>query len=151
MHYIQNISTLEEVKQKNINFIKHLRNIIFQSKGTSIPFDIHPTHSDTSVEAASRYENGSPGTTGTETSREASPRAIPSLKVTFACARSSRGRSQWAHDFRSTSYQRRCDVMTSHRRRSDVILTSCARWACVERTPILITMLVTASFLVKTH
>ena len=26
-----------------------------------------------------------------------------------------------------TSYQRRCDVMTSHRR-SDVILTSCARW-----------------------
>ena len=27
-----------------------------------------------------------------------------------------------------TSYQRRCDVMTSHRRRSDVILTSCACW-----------------------
>ena len=38
--------------------------------------------------------------------------------------------TQWAHDVRMTSYQRRCDVMTSHRRRSDVILMSCACWAC---------------------
>ena len=36
--------------------------------------------------------------------------------------------SQRAHDVRMTSYQCRCDVMTSHRRRSDVILTSCACW-----------------------
>ena len=28
----------------------------------------------------------------------------------------------------ATSYQRRCDVVTSHRCRSDVILTSCACW-----------------------
>ena len=35
---------------------------------------------------------------------------------------------QRAHDIRMTSYQRRCDVKTSHRRRSDVILTSCACW-----------------------
>ena len=34
--------------------------------------------------------------------------------------------SQRAHDVRMTSYQRRCDVMTSHRRQSDVTLTSCA-------------------------
>ena len=36
--------------------------------------------------------------------------------------------SQRAHDVKKTSYQRRCDVMMSHRRRSDVILTSCACW-----------------------
>ena len=36
--------------------------------------------------------------------------------------------SQWAHDVIMTSYQRGCDVMTSHRRRSDVIMTSCACW-----------------------
>ena len=36
--------------------------------------------------------------------------------------------SQRAHDVKMTSYQRRCDVMTSHRVRSDVILTSCAFW-----------------------
>ena len=38
------------------------------------------------------------------------------------------GLSQWAHDVKMTSYQRRCDVMTSQRRRSDVIVTSCACW-----------------------
>ena len=27
-----------------------------------------------------------------------------------------------------TSYRRRCDVITSHRRSYDVIFTSCARW-----------------------
>ena len=57
MHYIQNISILEEIKHKNNNFISHLRNIIFPSKGTSIPFDIHPTHRGTSVEPAGRYKN----------------------------------------------------------------------------------------------
>ena len=36
--------------------------------------------------------------------------------------------AQRAHDIKMTSYQRQCDVMTSHRRRYDVILTSCARW-----------------------
>ena len=35
---------------------------------------------------------------------------------------------QRAHDVRMTSYQRRCDVMTSHRRRSYVIPMSCACW-----------------------
>ena len=35
--------------------------------------------------------------------------------------------SQRAHDVKMTSYQRPCDI-TSHRRRSDVILTSCACW-----------------------
>ena len=40
-------------------------------------------------------------------------------------------RTQHAHDVRMTSYQRLCDVMTSHRRRSDVILTSCACWEYV--------------------
>ena len=36
--------------------------------------------------------------------------------------------TQRAHDVKMTSYQRRCDVMTSHRRRYDVIMTSCACW-----------------------
>ena len=35
---------------------------------------------------------------------------------------------QRAHDVIMTSYQRRCGVMTSHRRLSDVIMTSCACW-----------------------
>ena len=36
--------------------------------------------------------------------------------------------TQRAHDVKMTSYQRRCEVMTSHRCRTDVILTSCACW-----------------------
>ena len=36
--------------------------------------------------------------------------------------------TQQAHDVRMTSDQRRCKVMTLHRRCYDVILTSCARW-----------------------
>ena len=39
--------------------------------------------------------------------------------------------SQWtqqAHDVNITSPQRRCNVMTLHRRWGDVIFTSCARW-----------------------
>ena len=39
--------------------------------------------------------------------------------------------SQWAHNVKMTSYQRRCDVMTSHRRWYDVILMLCACWAPV--------------------
>ena len=40
--------------------------------------------------------------------------------------------SQWAHNNTMTSYQRRCDVITSHRRWYDVILTLCAHWVrCV--------------------
>ena len=35
--------------------------------------------------------------------------------------------TQRANDVKMTSYQRRCDVMTSMRR-SDIILTSCACW-----------------------
>ena len=36
--------------------------------------------------------------------------------------------SQQAHDVNTTSPQRRCNVMTLHRRWGDVIFTSCARW-----------------------
>ena len=38
------------------------------------------------------------------------------------------GPFQRTHDVKMTSYQRRCDIMTSHRHRSDVILMSCACW-----------------------
>ena len=34
------------------------------------------------------------------------------------------------HDVNITSPQRRCNVMTLHRRWGDVIFTSCARWDC---------------------
>ena len=37
-------------------------------------------------------------------------------------------RSQRAHDVHTTSAQRRCNVMTLHRRWGDVVITSCARW-----------------------
>ena len=36
--------------------------------------------------------------------------------------------AQRAHDVIMTSYQRRCDVLTSHRRRSDAIMASFACW-----------------------
>ena len=36
--------------------------------------------------------------------------------------------AQWAHNVKMTSYQRRCDVITSHRRWYDVILMLCACW-----------------------
>ena len=36
--------------------------------------------------------------------------------------------TQWAHSVKMTSYQRRCDVITSHRRWYDVILMLCACW-----------------------
>ena len=36
--------------------------------------------------------------------------------------------TQQAHNMKMTSYQRRCDVITSHRRWYDVILTLCAHW-----------------------
>ena len=36
--------------------------------------------------------------------------------------------AQQAHNLKTTSYQRRCDVMTSHRRRYGVVLTSCVFW-----------------------
>ena len=35
--------------------------------------------------------------------------------------------SRWAFGANMTSYERRCDVMTSHRRSHDVIFTLCAR------------------------
>ena len=35
---------------------------------------------------------------------------------------------QWAHNVKMMSYQRRCDVITSHRRWYDVILILCACW-----------------------
>ena len=40
--------------------------------------------------------------------------------------------TQRAHDVMMASYQRLCDVMASHRRQYDVIMTSCACW---ETTP----------------
>ena len=36
--------------------------------------------------------------------------------------------TQQAHNIKMTSYQRRCDVITSHRRWYDVILKLCAHW-----------------------
>ena len=36
--------------------------------------------------------------------------------------------SQWAHNVKMTSYQRRCDVISSHRRWYDVILMLFACW-----------------------
>ena len=41
--------------------------------------------------------------------------------------------SQWAFGDKMTSYQRRCDVITSHRRLYDVIFTSYARWVGVSK------------------
>ena len=38
------------------------------------------------------------------------------------------GGTQQAHNIKMMSYQRRCDVITSHRRWYDVILTLCAHW-----------------------
>ena len=40
--------------------------------------------------------------------------------------------TQWAHNVKMTSYQRRCDVITSHRRWYDVILMLCACWVVHE-------------------
>ena len=42
--------------------------------------------------------------------------------------------SQWAHNVKMTSYQRRCDVITSHRRWYDVILMLCACWVISKGT-----------------
>ena len=36
--------------------------------------------------------------------------------------------TQWAHNVKMTLYQRRCDVITSHRRWYDVILMLFACW-----------------------
>ena len=40
--------------------------------------------------------------------------------------------TQQANNIKMTSYERRCDVITSHRRWYDVILTLCAHWETVE-------------------
>ena len=42
---------------------------------------------------------------------------------------------QQAHNIKMTSYQRRCDVITSHRRWYDVILTLCAHWGGLGSDP----------------
>ena len=47
---------------------------------------------------------------------------IPSVSRPF------QGTTQQAHNVKMTSYQRRCDVITSHRRWYDVILMLCACW-----------------------
>ena len=39
-----------------------------------------------------------------------------------------RNTTQQTYNFKTTSQQRRCNVMTLHRRCGDVIWTSCARW-----------------------
>ena len=49
-------------------------------------------------------------------------------KHTFVCLFFALASSQRAHDFNTTSAQRRCNVMTLHRRWGDVVLTSCACW-----------------------
>ena len=42
-------------------------------------------------------------------------------------------RTQRTHDLKLTSYQRRCDGITSHRRRYDVILARNAHWVVLPR------------------
>ena len=42
--------------------------------------------------------------------------------------------SRRAHDVKMTSYQRRCDVITSHRSLYDVILAPNAHWAFFQGT-----------------
>ena len=41
--------------------------------------------------------------------------------------------TQRAHDVKMTSYERRCDVITSHRRRYDVILAPNAHWVDTDK------------------
>ena len=42
-----------------------------------------------------------------------------------------------AHDVKMTSYERRCDVMTSHRRSYDVILAPNAHWVNISGRTVL--------------
>ena len=53
------------------------------------------------------------------------------LTWSLATARDEWQLPQRAHNIKMTSYQRRCDVITSHRRWYDVILTMCACWGNV--------------------
>ena len=46
--------------------------------------------------------------------------------------------SQWAFGAKMTLYQRRCDVITSHRRWYDVIFTSCAWWVVCHTVAVMI-------------
>ena len=50
------------------------------------------------------------------------------LSVCHAVSNISKEHAQRAHDVYTTSPQRRCNVMTLHRRCGDVVLTSCACW-----------------------
>ena len=62
--------------------------------------------------------------------------------------------SQWAHDVKMTSYQRRydvIDVMTSHRCRPDVILTSCACWVMMFDDLCYIVVLVERIIILQRH
>ena len=56
--------------------------------------------------------------------------AKPWLESACTSTQSGQSSSQQAHNIKMTSYQRRCDVITSHRRWYDVILTLCAHWDC---------------------
>ena len=56
------------------------------------------------------------------------------------------GLSQQIHDVSTTSPQRRCNVMTLHRRWADVVYTSCARWVSTTIYIALLACLFRASF-----
>ena len=51
-----------------------------------------------------------------------------------------RGRCIYAHDVNTTLPQRRCNVMTLHRRWGDVVFTSCARWDLWLRSRFILTL-----------
>ena len=53
---------------------------------------------------------------------------VISLRLPVNYQTKQRNVSQRAHDVKTTSCQRRCDVITSHRRGHNVILAPNARW-----------------------
>ena len=55
-------------------------------------------------------------------------RILHTMIICLATACSLHVSPQQAHNIKMTSYQRRCDVITSHRHWYDVILTLCAHW-----------------------
>ena len=53
---------------------------------------------------------------------------LPLCHCAFNSEMKSKPFTQQAHNLKTMSYQRQCDVMTSHRRRYDVVLTSYTCW-----------------------
>ena len=57
------------------------------------------------------------------------------VKWPFRSGEEAQNKSQQTHDVYTMSSQRRCNVMTLHRRWDDVVWTSCARWKCLSWWP----------------